>query len=562
MLIGGRRWGGKVVSRTGGHPWLGVVARGAVPPGVLRQCAAAGSALALMAGGCAATQAVLAPPVSAASSQGGTAAATVTLTASAASVSFGTPVTLTATMTPADASGSVTFTDLLSTGPQSGQAVTLGTAALSGGTAALTASLPAFGTNAVTANYSGDATYAPGTSTPVGVQVNAYSGEVVISQFRLSGPDGANDQYVELYNTGAAVSLAGFTLAAGSGASVTVPDSAPVLPADQTYLIAGDGYSLSASPDQSAANLGSDGLRVTAPDGTVVDAVGPAGAPAGFFSGTPLPAFDETSPGPADQYAWVRIEVAGVPHDSGSNAADFTLVSTTGGVVGGVKSALGSPSPRASVSPSQTNGAVQSVLLDPATPAPDAPNLFYTKGSPGLLTVERTITNTSTDDLTTAEIHITSLSEANGAPEPGVASQPAQPAALRIIDPAAATSTVTVGGNPVTVQNLSVDAPAGGSPGGGVGSTLSVPLPAGGLVPGASVNIAFTFAVDNGGRYWFGYDVDVLTEAAGAGASVAHGSAAALPALGVSPPQAYSASGSLPATSRALRNAGASGVVP
>ena len=167
-----------------------------------------------------------------------------TLTVSAASVSFGAPVTFTATMASAAASGSVTFTDL----PSSGQAVTLGTVDLSGGTAALTASLPALGTNTVTATYSGDSTYAAGTSPPVGVQVtNAYRGEVIISQFRLSGPGGANDQYVELYNTGPAVSLAGFRLTAGSGASITVPDNAPVLPTDHAYLITGGNYSLSAT---------------------------------------------------------------------------------------------------------------------------------------------------------------------------------------------------------------------------------------------------------------------------------------------------------------------------
>ena len=217
MLIGGWIWGGGVVSRAGGHRWPGVVARGAVPRGVLRRCAAAGAAFALMSGACAAAQTVLASPVSAASSRAATIAA-----------------------------GS------------------------------------------------------------------AYRGEVIISQFRLSGPGGADDQYVELYNTGLPVSLAGFRLAAGSGASITVPGSAPVVPTDQAYLIAGGGYSLSAiaAADLSAPSLGSDGLQVTAPDGTVVDAVGPAGAPAGFSSGTPLPAMSIV---PADEYAWVRAELKGVP---------------------------------------------------------------------------------------------------------------------------------------------------------------------------------------------------------------------------------------------------------
>ena len=440
------------------------------------------------------------------------------LSVSAGSVRFGTAVTLTATMTPSSAAGSVVFADKLSSGPQSGQVVTLGTVPLSGGTAALTVDLPAFNANTVTAAYSGDATYAGVTSAPAGVQVDAYSGEVLIDEFRLSGPNGAADQYAELYNAGSPVSLAGFTLAASSGASVTVPVTAPVLPTGGAYLITGGGYSLSAvaASDLSAASLGSDGLEVTAPDGpgTVTDATGSA---AGYHSGSPLQALTGT---PADQYAWVRLEARGVPVNTGNNVKDFHLASTAGGLVGGVQSALGSPSPRDSGSPGQANGVLQSTLLDPAKAATAVPNFAYVPGvagAPGLLTVRRTITNSTGSTITKAQLRITSLSELNGAPEPGVTTQPTAPAQLRVINPATATSTFTIGSAAVTVQNLSVDSPASYNPatpstgGGGLNTTLTVPLPGGSLVPGASVSIAFSFAVDGHGSYWFGYDVDAST---------------------------------------------------
>ena len=93
------------------------------------------------------------------------------------------------------------FTDVPSSGPQQGQNVLLGTVALNGPEAALTVSLPAFNINTVTAIYGGSANWSASTSAPAPVQVNAYSGEVLINQFRLSGPDGADDQYAELYNT-------------------------------------------------------------------------------------------------------------------------------------------------------------------------------------------------------------------------------------------------------------------------------------------------------------------------------------------------------------------------
>ena len=117
-----------------------------------------------------------------------------------------------------------------------------------------------------------------------------------------------------------------------------------------------------------------------------------------------------------------------------------------------------------------------------------------------------------------AELRITSLSEVNGAPEPGVTTQPPAPAQLRVINPATTTSTFTIGGAAVTVQNLSVDPPASYNPatpgtgGGGLNTTLTIPLPSG-LAPGASVSIAFSFAVDGHGPYWFGYDVDASTAA-------------------------------------------------
>jgi hypothetical protein len=442
------------------------------------------------------------------------------LATSATSVSFGKPVTFTATVAPTAASGSVTFSDLLSTGPQSGQAVTLGTAALSGGTATLTVDLPAFNTNKVTATYSGDPTYTSAVSGSAGVQVTAYSGEVMINQFRLSGPGGAGDQYAELYNAGPAVSLAGFVLAASSGASVTVPSSAPVLASRGTYLIAGTGYSLSAiaAPDLSSASLGTAGLQVIAPDGsgTVTDAAGSAGAQAGFYAGTPLPALSGT---PADQYAWVRLEKAGAPANSGSNTADFQLVSTTGGIVGGVQSCLGSPSPQATGSLAQANANLQSTLLDPAKAITAVPNFVYAKGTPGLLTIRRTITNTSAAAVTSAEIRITSLSEVNGPPEPGVTTQPSAPAQLRLINPATPTTQITItGGHTVTVQNLSLDAPATASPGGGLDTTFTIPLPGGSLAPGASVSIALSFAVDRHGPYWYSYDVDAMTASAVASA--------------------------------------------
>jgi hypothetical protein len=186
-------------------------------------------------------------------------------------------------------------------------------------------------------------------------------------------------------------------------------------------------------------------------------------------------------------------------------------------VVGGVQSCLGSPSPQATGSPAQANANIQSTLLDPAKGAVAAPNFIYAHGTPGLLTIRRTITNISATTIISAEIRITSLSELNGPPEPGVTTQPATPAEFRIINPATPTTQIAItGGHVVTVQNLSVAAPATASPGGGLDTTLTIPLPGGSLAPGASVSVALSLAVDRHGPFWFGYDLDALSAPAAA----------------------------------------------
>jgi len=130
-----------------------------------------------------------------------------------------------------------------------------------------------------------------------------------------------------------------------------------------------------------------------------------------------------------------------------------------------------------------------------------------------LLTVRRTITNSSGSTITSAVIRITALSEANGLPEPGVTTQPKSVAMLRLADPLTVTSPAATAAGTVTVENLSVDPPAAASPSGvgGLNTTLTVPLPSGGLTTGATVSIAFTFSVLSHGTYWFGYDVDALS---------------------------------------------------
>jgi hypothetical protein len=440
------------------------------------------------------------------------AASTVSLDTSVTSTTPGGSVALTATVGPSAPTGTVTFSDTITSGPLSGSTAILGTAPVGpDGTARMTTTLTAFGAHGIAAHYGGDAGHGVAASPTSTVEVAATPGTVIVSEFRLSGPAGTGDQYVELTNVSPyPVALPGFQIAASSGAITTLPLDSPVLPTGRSYLIGGPAFSLGAiaHPDHPSADLGTGGIAVLAPDTakTATDAVGPNDA--GYHLGTPLPTFTGA---PADQYAWVRTQATGYLKNTQNNAADFALVSATGGLVGGVQSMLGSASPTGYTDSWQHTRTVTSALADPTKAANLNPNRVVVKtkpGQPGSLTVRRVLTNTTTDTVTSMKLRITTISEANGlsAPSAGVGTN----AQIRATNPATPTSIITVAGTPVTVQNLSIDPPVSANPGGGLNTTLTAPLPPGGLPPSGSVTVGLTFATDVAGTFWFAYAVDTL----------------------------------------------------
>jgi hypothetical protein len=246
-------------------------------------------------------------------------------------------------------------------------------------------------------------------------------------------------------------------------------------------------------------------IWVRAPDSgaTVTDMVGTSAGP---HSGTALPTMSGT---PSEDHAWTRLPVAGVPKNTEDNLADFVLVSTSGGLVGGVQSSLGAPNPASTASPVQRNETLRSDLLDSEAGDPTVePNRTV---SAQTLTVRRTIRNNSPGTVSGMRLVITSLSQPNGPPRPGIGAQPATRAHLRVVNPDTETTEVPVSGlGLITVHNLSVSSPSAVPPGGGIATTLAVPLPSCGLALGESVSVSVTFAVDRPGSYWFGYDVQAL----------------------------------------------------
>ncbi|MEU7752721.1 fibronectin type III domain-containing protein [Micromonospora sp. NPDC049171] len=424
-----------------------------------------------------------------------------TLTASTNATTFGTAVHFEVIVGPGVAEGSVTLIDELPNGVET----PLGTFPLALNVASFDVQVPAFGHNQFRAQYDGTGPLGEAVSNEVAIEVSALPRQVVIDQFAQSGISGLADQFVSVVNSTAInLPIAGFKVEAPGGVSVTIPGSARPLAPRRGFLIAAADYSLfNIQADLVVPSLGQGGLRLVAPDAasTVTDR---AGSTPGFSEGPPLPAFNAP---PFVPHAWNRLRVAGNLQDTANNQADFRLVATVLGPINGVPSTLGSPSPQNTLGTYQQNASIQSTLFDPNVAVSAVPNRVRTGNS---LVIRRTLTNRSSAAITQARVRITSLSAANGAPYPGGPS-PAVHSNLRLVNPANPTTSITISdGRTLLVRNLHMDSPATSPPGGGLGTTLTIPFDLGGLAPGASVHIALTFAVDTPGSWWVAYDVDAI----------------------------------------------------
>ena len=321
------------------------------------------------------------------------------------------------------------------------------------------------------------------------------AGTLVVAQFRQQGPAGPDDSFVQLTNTTSGdLSLGGATISTGDGATVQLP--AVTVPAGHSWLVVGPQYSAPAPADQLAPSLGSGGLRVVTGVTTpaVSDLVGGTGS--GFSVGTPLPTI---APGATADAAWVRLFPSGSLQDTADNRADFRLVTPGGGSVGGVPAAAGSATPTGSGGGGPAV-AVRSAPIAPSVATSAPPNRVVAgTGTGRTLRVLRTVTNTGTTPVTDLRLAIASLSQADGAPRPDPGPQPINRADLQLISAPTPTGSVLVEGRTIPVVDLVPPV------GGGLNSSLPVPVPPGGLLPGESVAVSITFRVVAGGTFWFSY---------------------------------------------------------
>jgi hypothetical protein len=152
---------------------------------------------------------------------------------------------------------------------------------------------------------------------------------IVISEFRTRGPNGASDEFLELYNpTGAAVNIGGWLVKRSNnkGATstrATIP-TGKILQPGQHYLLAMSNYSGSVAADQTCSTgLTDDGGIALYNGSTVVDQVGMSTGSA-YKEGAVL------APLTSDQNRSYERKIGGASSscvDANNNSADFVVIS-------------------------------------------------------------------------------------------------------------------------------------------------------------------------------------------------------------------------------------------
>jgi predicted extracellular nuclease len=234
----------------------------------------------------------------------------------------------------------------------------------------------------------------------------AGSNSVVISEFRVRGPQGGNDEFVELYNLSSSpVNIGGWKVNASNnagttGTRATITANTIINPGCHYLLTntASSGYSGTVAGDQSYnTGVTDDGGIALLNGSTIVDAVGMSTGSA-YKEGTPLASLGSTNT--ARSYERKPGGAAGSATDTDNNANDFQLRTTSDpqnssspciGQEAGI-SAVGAANPATldiagttlltvTISPSTTTGV--SVTADLTSLGGAANTAFYDDGTHG-----------------------------------------------------------------------------------------------------------------------------------------------------------------------------------
>src|SRR6188474_3468854 len=374
------------------------------------------------------------------------------------------------------------------------------------------------------------------------------AGQLIISEFRVRGPNGANDEFIELYNnSGADHTVAGggtgYAVAASNGVARCIVPNGTVIPNRGHYLCVNSvGYGLASFPAGNGTTATGDATYTTdIPDNAGIaifntsvaanftlanrlDAVGSSSeANTLFKEGTGYPALTPFS----IDYAFYRDECGksgsittltpcplGGPKDTNNNAADFIFVDTNG-TSAGAGQRLGAPGPENLSSPIERNASFAVNLLDICVAPASPPNRVrdFTSDPPnnstfGTLDIRRSVVNNTGGNVTRLRFRIVDLT-----------TFPA-PSGIADLRPRTATAVVVTVDRPpcgsgtsnVTVQGTTLETPPGQLNGGGFNSSMSagtVTL-ATPVANGASIDVRFLLGIQQTGSFKFFINVEAL----------------------------------------------------
>lgn len=372
--------------------------------------------------------------------------------------------------------------------------------------------------------------------------------QIIISEFRVRGPNGANDEFIELYNNSGADHTVtgggtGYAVAASNGVARCIIPNGTVIPNRGHYLCVNSvGYSLASYPAGNGTTATGDATYTTnIPDNAGIaifntsvaanfvlanrlDAVGSTSeANTLYKEGTGYPALTPFS----IDYSFYRDECGKsgsittlgpcpreVPGDTNNNAADFIFVDTNG-TSAGAGQRLGAPGPQNLSSAIQRNASIKPALLDPCVASTSPPNRVRDFTSDpannstfGTIDIRRTFTNNTGGNVTRLRFRIVDLTTF--------------PAPSGIADLRPRTSTAVVvtvdrppcgsGTSNVTVQGTTLEQPPSQANGGGFNSSLSagtVTL-ATPLANGASIDVRFLVGIQQSGSFKIFLNIEAL----------------------------------------------------
>ena len=403
-----------------------------------------------------------------------------------------------------------------------------------------------------------NATIADGTATGTIIE-NDQAGAILISEIRTSGPAGATDEFVEIYNNsnsphtvngtggGYGVFKMGATCSDTPVLLGVIPNGT-VIPGRGHYLFTGSAYSLADYGGTGAAAgdapLSSDiendrnvAIFSTASLGSIssanrLDAVG-FGANTGgtcdlFREGATLPPVS----GSTLDYSFVRDEcgkkgnpsvfgacpTAGLVKDSNVNNDDFIFIDTTATATPAGQR-LGAPGPQNLGSP-HTTFDILALLLDSSKGAAGNPNrvrdttAIGPNAAEGTMSIRRRFVNNTGAPVTKLRIRVVDISTA---PVTGGTADLRVLSSTDVVVSVNDSGTCTAAGFPstpcnITVRGTTLETPPAQPLGGGhnssvTTSTITLGTP---LAPGASVNLQFLLGVQTTGGFKFFFNIEAL----------------------------------------------------